>query len=120
VLESFRGHTLLRCRPLTGRTHQIRVHLRYRHLPIVGDELYLGKPLFLSSFKPGYRLKPGRVERPLIGSVALHAERLEIPHPVTGQPVVIESPWPKDLQVALKYLRQHASMGAAPNTVPSP
>ncbi len=120
VLENFRGYTLLRSRPLTGRTHQIRVHLRYRHLPIVGDELYLGKPLFLSSFKPNYRLKPGRVERPLIGSVALHAERLEIPHPVTGQPVIIESPWPKDLQVALKYLRQHASMGAAPNTVPSP
>jgi 23S rRNA pseudouridine1911/1915/1917 synthase len=106
VLESFSGYTLLRCRPLTGRTHQIRVHLRHLHLPIVGDALYLGKPLLLSTLKPHYRLKPGAVERPLIDSVALHAARLEIPHPATGAPVVIESPLPKDLRVALKYLRQ--------------
>jgi len=110
VLEAFAGCTLLRCRPLTGRTHQIRVHLRHLHLPIVGDALYLGKPLLLSSIKQNFRLKKGRTERPLIGSVALHAERLEIPHPLTGDPVVIESPWPKDLQVALKYLRQCAPL----------
>ncbi len=114
VLEAFRGYTLLRCRPITGRTHQIRIHLRHLHLPIVGDQLYLGKPLLLSSFKPGYRLKPGRTERPLIDSVALHAERLELPHPSTGNPVVIESPWPKDLRVALKYLRQCAAGPANP------
>jgi len=107
VVEAFRGYTLLRCRPFTGRTHQIRIHLRHVHLPIVGDALYLGKPLLLSAIKRDYRLKPGRTERPLIDSVALHAERLEIPHPVTGQSVVIESPWPKDLRVALKYLRQN-------------
>lgn len=113
VVESFRGYTLLRCRPLTGRTHQIRIHLRHLHLPIVGDQLYLGKPLLLSSFKPGYRLKPGRTERPLIDTVALHAERLELPHPVTGTAVVIESPWPKDLRVALKYLRKNAGTAGA-------
>ncbi len=113
VLEAFRGYTLLRCRPFTGRTHQIRIHLRHLHIPIVGDQLYLGKPLLLSSFKPGYRLKPGRTERPLIETVALHAERLELPHPVTGHAVVIESPWPKDLRVALKYLRQNAGVATA-------
>lgn len=109
VLESFRGYTWLRCRPFTGRTHQIRIHLRHLHLPIVGDELYLGKPLLLSTLKAHYSLKPGRTERPLIDSVALHAERLELPHPVTGSPVVIEAPCPKNLQVALKYLRLHAA-----------
>lgn len=113
VLERFRGYTLLRCRPWTGRTHQIRIHLRHVHLPIVGDALYLGKPLLLSAIKPGYRLKPGRTERPLIDSVALHAERLEIPHPITGALVVIEAPWPKDLRVALKYLRQNAGVATA-------
>lgn len=110
VLEAFSGHALLQCRPLTGRTHQIRIHLRHVRLPIVGDELYLGNPLMLSTIKANYRLKPGRTERPLISSVALHAERLEIPHPITGATVVIQSPWPKDLRVALKFLRQHSGV----------
>ena len=76
VLEKFSGWTLLRCEPLTDRTHQIRVHLRHAGLPIVGDELYGGKPLWLSRLKPDYRLKPGHEERPLISRVALHAEEL--------------------------------------------
>ncbi len=119
VLESFLGFTLLRCRPLTGRTHQIRIHLRHVRLPIVADVLYLGKPLMLSTVKRGYRLKPGRTERPLIDTVALHAERLEIPHPITGQPVVIESPWSKDIRVALKFLRKCATSGAGFNEAPA-
>jgi 23S rRNA-/tRNA-specific pseudouridylate synthase len=114
VVEKFAGYTLLRCQPLTGRTHQIRVHLRHLHLPIVGDALYLGKPLMLSAIKPHYRLKPGRTERPLIETVALHAERLSIAHPVSGDVVNIESPWPKDLTVALKYLRQCAPAPGTP------
>ncbi|MGA9452694.1 MAG: RluA family pseudouridine synthase [Verrucomicrobiia bacterium] len=106
VLEKFSGWTLLRCQPLTGRTHQIRVHLRHFGLPIVGDELYGGKPLWLSRLKPDYRLKRGREERPLISRVALHAEQLTLPHPVTGKTPTITAPWPKDLRVAVKYLRQ--------------
>jgi RluA family pseudouridine synthase len=108
VLEQFSGYTLLKCEPLTSRTHQIRAHLRHAGLPIIGDELYGGKKLWLSRLKPDYRLKPGREERPLISRVALHAEELSLPHPVTGQTVTITAPWPKDLQVALKYLRQFA------------
>jgi len=108
VLERFSGYTLLQCEPSIGRTHQIRAHLRHIGLPIVGDELYGGKKLWLSRLKPDYRLKPGREERPLISRVALHAESLALPHPVTGQTVTITAPWPKDIQVALKYLRQYA------------
>jgi RluA family pseudouridine synthase len=50
VLETFprAGYTLLKCEPLIGRTHQIRVQLRYAGFPVVGDELYGGKPLWLS------------------------------------------------------------------------
>ena len=108
TLEKFSGYTLLRCELLTARTHQIRVHLRHAGLAIVGDQLYGGKPLWLSRLKPNYRLKPGREERPLISRVALHAEELTLPHPVTGRTVTITAPWPKDLKVALKYLRQFA------------
>ena len=108
VLEKFSGWTLLRCEPFTGRTHQIRVHLRHAGLPVVGDELYGGKPLWLSRLKRDYRLKRGREERPLISRVALHAEELMLPHPVTGETLTITAPWPKDFRVAVKYLRQFA------------
>jgi RluA family pseudouridine synthase len=109
VLETFSGYALLQCEPLTGRTHQIRVHLRYLGLPIVGDELYGGKPLLLSRLKRNYRLKPGKTERPLMSRVALHAAELSLPHPETGETIRITAPWPKDLNVAMKYLRQFAT-----------
>ena len=111
VLEQFSGYALLKCEPLTGRTHQIRVHLRHTGLPIVGDGLYGGKKLWLSRLKRDYRLKPGREERPLLSRVALHAEELTLSHPVTGQTITITAPWPKDLKVAVKYLRQFAVAG---------
>lgn len=108
--ESFNGYSLLECRPLTGRTHQIRAHLRHAGLPIVGDTLYGGSPLLLSRLKSGYRLKPDKIEKPLIDRVALHAAELKLPHPLTGSEVVITSPWPKDLTVAVKYLRRYAAV----------
>jgi RluA family pseudouridine synthase len=106
VLERFSGYTLLKCEPQIDRPHQIRVHLRHRGLPVVGDELYGGKKLWLSRLKRNYRLKPGREERPLISHAALHAEELTLPHPITGQTTTVTAPWPKDLKVAVKYLRQ--------------
>jgi RluA family pseudouridine synthase len=110
VLENFPrfGYALLKCEPLNERAHQIRVHASHIGLKIIGDELYGGKPLWLSRLKSDYRLKPGREEHPLISHVALHAEELTLPHPVTGETVTITAPWPKDLKVAVKYLRQFA------------
>ena len=112
VRERFDGWTLLTCRPWTGRTHQIRVHLSHVGLPIVGDTLYGGKPLWLSRLKKDYHLKRDKEERPLIGRVALHAEKLTLAHPLTGELLTIEAPGPKDFTVALKYLRRFASVGA--------
>lgn len=108
LLEKFIDHSLIECRPITGRTHQIRIHLKWAGLPLAGDSLYGGKPLLLSSLKSNYRLKGDQLERPLISRVALHATQLSLPHPATNQPVEIHSPCPKDLSVALKYLRRYA------------
>jgi 23S rRNA pseudouridine1911/1915/1917 synthase len=110
IQEKFKGWTLLQCEPFTGRTHQIRVHLRHAGFPLIGDALYGGKPLLLSHLKRDYRLKPKEVERPLIDRLALHAEELSLPHPATGQLLKISAPWPKDLVVAVKYLRRYASV----------
>jgi len=110
VLERFEGVTLLSCHPVTGRTHQIRVHLKCAGFPIYGDELYGGGiRLMLSDFKRGFRLKPGRDENPLTPSLALHAWKLEVKHPVTQLPVQMEAPWPKMLEVAMRQLRRHAT-----------
>ena len=108
VLQRFRGYALLSCRPLTGRTHQIRVHATFAGYPLVGDKVYGGGPLFLSHLKPGYKPKPGESEKPLMGRVALHAERLQFLHPITGETVAVEAPRPKDFEVALKYLSRFA------------
>ena len=108
VVERFAQHTLMACWPLTNRPHQVRVHLQNSGLRIVGDQLYGGRGLLLSELKSDYRLKPGRTENPLLGRVALHSEQLELPHPVTNAPVNITAQWPKDLRVAVKYLRQYA------------
>ena len=109
LLEQFSDWSLLRCSLLTERTHQIRVHLKHAGFPVVGDELYGGKKLWLSRLKRDFRLKPGREERPLLSRTALHAEELSLVHPVTGETVTIKSEWPKDLKVAVKYLRQYAT-----------
>lgn len=110
VRESFRGYSLVQCRPHTHRPHQIRVHLKHWGLPICGDRAYGGQPLLLSQLKSEYRLKAGKTERPLISSAALHAEELSLTHPVTGEKFKITAPWPKDFAVAVKHLRRHAAL----------
>lgn len=114
VAERFDGVTLLECHPATGRTHQIRVHLSGAGWPIYGDEAYGGSRLYLSQIKRGYRHKGLVEERSLTPTLALHAWRLEVPHPVTGAILTIEAPWPKALAVAVKQLRQYASPRAVP------
>lgn len=116
VLESFRGYTLVRAIPATGRHHQIRVHCAAIGHPLVGDDAYGGCPLLLSTLKPGYKLKRGASERPLVSRVALHAERLQLRHPHTGEPVVLVAPWPKDLVIAVRYLRKYAQRSPARGT----
>lgn len=102
-LRSYRFHTLVECRPVTGRMHQIRVHLAFLKAPITGDEQYGGKPFFLSSVKRGFNLKKATEEQPLINRMALHAYALEFTN-LTGEKVRVEAPYPKDMQALIRQL----------------
>jgi 23S rRNA pseudouridine1911/1915/1917 synthase len=103
VVESFRGFSLLKLTPKTGRTHQIRVHLSYIKHPIVADDMYGGKlvyPWQLANSKP-------IVQEPVINRVALHAWTLEFTHPTTKRTVKFEAPLPEDMQNLLVLLRKY-------------
>ena len=105
VLERFASFSWLECRPLTGRTHQLRVHLAACGLPILNDAFYGNDTrLLLSGLKRGY--KGRRNERPLISRLALHASELTVTHPETRERMTLRAPLPKEFTVALKYLRR--------------
>jgi 23S rRNA-/tRNA-specific pseudouridylate synthase len=111
VRERFGRFVLLECSPLTGRTHQIRVHLAAAGAPVLNDRFY-GDPeiqLLLSELKRRYK---GRAEeKPLIARLALHASELELKHPVTREPATLRAPLPHEFEVALKYLRKFTPRG---------
>ncbi|CAN5921503.1 RluA family pseudouridine synthase [soil metagenome] len=107
TLETYREHTLLECRPLTGRMHQIRLHLAYLKAPIVGDVLYGGEHFYLSSIKRGFTVSKDTEEQPFIKRFALHSFVLGF-HLPSGEPVDVTAPYPKDFQVLVKNLQQYA------------
>ncbi|MBN2269753.1 MAG: RluA family pseudouridine synthase [Sedimentisphaerales bacterium] len=103
VLESFRGFSLLKMTPKTGRTHQIRVHLSHIKHPIVADDMYGGKfvyPWQLADAQP-------EAQEPVIDRVALHAATIEFKHPTTEKTVKFEAPLPQDMQKLLDMLRKY-------------
>ena len=107
VLERFRGYALVRCRPKTGRTHQIRVHLTSIGHPILADKMYAGRG---ATFTVGDLLGADHPDAAhvLIGRQALHAHALDLKHPATGVPITFNAPLPADMAAALAALRAHA------------
>jgi 23S rRNA pseudouridine1911/1915/1917 synthase len=91
VLDRYRGHTRVLCRLETGRTHQIRVHMAHIRYPLVGDALYGGRLAIPRGATPGLAETLRRFRRQ-----ALHARRLALVHPATGEEVAWESPLPAD------------------------
>jgi len=100
ILKRFPAHTLLSVRLETGRTHQIRVHMAQIRHPIVGDRTYGGRPRLPAgagaSLLEALRGFPRQ---------ALHATRLGLVHPVSGETMHWESPVPEDLRELLELLR---------------
>lgn len=102
--QNFKNHTLIRCNPVTGRMHQIRIHLALLKAPITGDETYGGKPFLVSSIKRDFHLKKLTDEQPLMKRMALHAFSLEFAL-LDGKKITVEAPYPKDMKALLKQLK---------------
>jgi 23S rRNA pseudouridine1911/1915/1917 synthase len=109
VVERVAGHTLLECRPVTGRRHQIRAHLAAIGHPLSVDPLYGGgHEILLSQYKPDYKPNRSGEERPLISRLTLHAARITFEHPRSGQQITIEAPMPRDLRATVRQLARFA------------
>lgn len=89
VIEEFPNYSLVKIQIHTGRTHQIRVHMKYLNHPVVGDPLY-GR---------------GAKDQALIQRQALHAKRITFKHPVTDHPLEFVAPLPQDMKNLLEKLR---------------
>jgi 23S rRNA pseudouridine1911/1915/1917 synthase len=107
VMEKYRLHTRLRLRLETGRTHQIRVHMSHITHPIVGDQVYGGRPRppknasvefldYLRSFK----------------RQALHATMLTLFHPITGEQMTFNAEIPDDFKVLVEHMREDIKLNA--------
>jgi 23S rRNA pseudouridine1911/1915/1917 synthase len=100
VTEQYRYISLVWCSLRTGRTHQIRVHLKHLGHPIVGDPVYSG---------PQWRNIPDKKLQRAVADFerqALHAARLTFPHPRTGESIVVEAPMPEDMARVLAQLKE--------------
>jgi RluA family pseudouridine synthase len=102
-IKSYKNYTLVECKPITGRMHQIRVHLALLKAPITGDEMYGGKLFYLSSLKKGFNLKKFTDDQPLLKRMALHAYSLEFKS-LAGKEEKIIAPYPKDIQALIRQL----------------
>jgi len=106
TLRTYFAHSLIECRPITGRLHQIRVHLAYLKSPICGDELYGGKPLYLSSLKKRFNLKKDTEESPIMQRVSLHAYSIGFKG-MNEERIEVSAPYPKDFAVLIKQLEKN-------------
>ena len=107
VLETWDRFSLLEVKLLTGRQHQIRVHMRAIRCPILCDTMYGdGKPFMLSDIKRKINRDREKEERPLLSRVALHSSMLGFIHPRSGEKVNFESALPKDMKAVVHQLRK--------------
>lgn len=105
-LKTYRGYTLVECIPITGRMHQIRIHLSCLKAPIVNDEQYGGKPVYLSELKRKFNLKKFTEELPVMQRVALHAYSLRFSL-LNGDDASVQAPYPKDFAVLINLLDKY-------------
>ncbi len=107
ILEDYGNYSLAKCAIQSGRTHQIRVHMKFAGHPLACDPIYGdGKPILLSSFKKKYKLAKSEVEeRPLLSRVALHSYQLYFKDAQLNEHF-LEAPLPKDMKAVLQQLKK--------------
>jgi 23S rRNA pseudouridine1911/1915/1917 synthase len=99
VIHRYRGHTHVRVKLETGRTHQIRVHMAHIKYPIVGDNVYGGRLLLPKGASPELVEALRKFPRQ-----ALHAAQLDLDHPISGKRISCAAELPKDMQALLKIM----------------
>jgi len=105
ILARFTGFTHLRLKLETGRTHQIRVHMAHIHYPLVGDPVYGGRMKWPKGATPELLRQLPQFKRQ-----ALHAKRLQLVHPVTGETLSWEVPLPDDFMALLALLERESPL----------
>ncbi|WP_312137458.1 RluA family pseudouridine synthase [Sphingobacterium sp.] len=104
-IRYFKHFTLVECKPITGRMHQIRIHLATQQAAIVGDAMYKGKPVYLSQIKKrGYTLSKDQEEQPIIKRFALHSKSVSFK--LNDKEYSFEAEYPKDFATLLKQLEK--------------
>ncbi|MCL7987526.1 RluA family pseudouridine synthase [Sphingobacterium sp. lm-10] len=104
-IQYFNHYTLVECRPVTGRMHQIRIHLATQRASIVGDAMYKGKPVYLSQIKKrGFTMSKSQEEQPIMKRFALHSK--SVAFSIEGKDYVFEADYPKDFATLLKQLEK--------------
>jgi len=107
ILETWRNFSLLEVKLLTGRQHQIRVHMRAIHCPIVCDRLYGdGEAFYLSAIKRRMNKSREEEERPLLSRMGLHSYILGFDHPDSGERMEFQAELPKDMRAVVNQLRK--------------
>jgi 23S rRNA pseudouridine1911/1915/1917 synthase len=106
VLERFVGFAVLRVWPKTGRTHQIRIHLAHVGYPVLCDRLYGGRACLTEAELACKSRSAEGIEGLVLERQALHAHRLTLTHPATGDRMTFEAPLPADMLSTLDALRR--------------
>lgn len=107
LLEKYRFISLLECNLITGRQHQIRVHLAAIGHPLLVDPLYADNSEFkLSTIKKNFNSREEQEERPLIKRLSMHAYSLKFYDKIANKEIYVNCPYPKDFEILQKKLKK--------------
>ena len=108
VLDRFDRATLLECNLVTGRSHQIRVHLSTLGFPLYVDNDYGGFESFkISDFKKRFNLKKNTEERPILDRLSMHAYSIKFEHPITKETIYLTADYHRDFAAMLQLLQKY-------------